>query len=185
MANFTAALIGGWVAKAKLFASQLNHLQEQLLKAPNFTDGSTHALMGDLIVADGGTATRSIDLKTSGQLGDGATHIWELAGILRVMDGGRIRLACLTLGLTGDVTLSNPSVQLYVVTSCDADGRLINLPVTNYSEGDFKVVLNCSAHTVDLYETVTPSGSIIKPGGGIGIAFFYGSRWYTGSANYA
>ncbi len=50
MSNFTRANPTGWVGVDPITPAQINHIDEQLVKAPNLTDGSSHAPAADVVM---------------------------------------------------------------------------------------------------------------------------------------
>lgn len=75
MANHTAVKVGGWAFREKLTATQITGIQERLLKCPNFSEGSTHSLTGDLNINAGGGSIYVYAPVTLGADGNARTTI--------------------------------------------------------------------------------------------------------------
>lgn len=54
MANFTAAKTGGWAFEDPVTHDQISTLQQHILKAPNFSEGSVHDTTGLILVGGSG-----------------------------------------------------------------------------------------------------------------------------------
>jgi len=179
MGNFTAAKAGGWAFREPLYSPQISHLQEQLLKAPNFTEGSTHSLTGDLTV---GTSNASkMILNLLGILGAGPTHFWTLGGFLnfdRTSSAGRILLSTSSLTLSGAGSIAPTAAAITVYTSLNGAPRSTTLAVTSdLKQGDWKIVANADAtYELTVYEP-GGAGVLVVPHGFMLAVSLNGTGW--------
>ena len=137
MANFLAAKVGGWAARQKLSSTQLTHLQECVLKCPNFSEGSEHTLSGNLIV--------------HGHLGG---HL--------IATGADVRPYTETLFLTRNRTLTRPGV--YFIESISASGITLFLdpPQGDDRLGATYVIANYdNTRSLDVATTGTTVGTVV------------------------
>ena len=179
MANHTAVKVGGWVFRDPIEAAEITGIQERLLKCPNFDEGSTHAAGGNIIVTDGGTAARKIAMRTSGELGTSVSHIWSVAGVIKMMSGGKLRLNATMTGMSTNLNLTYNGQQLWIVDDLYGATRVATLLNTGCESGDFIFFLNrddtntlvIQGETSGLWANVHPYH--------VGLAVHYGGVWYT------
>lgn len=124
MSNFVSIKVGGWAEEDPLTHDEINLFQEQLLKAPNLTDGSTHAPTAAFIIGGAGIQLAgtgrvrwrrlAVDYNTFG----GSAGIND-ADILDVtdMDGAARDLVLVTTGAAEGVRLTvNHAAGAYILT---------------------------------------------------------------------
>jgi len=137
MANFLPAKVGGWAARQKLLSTQLTHLQECVLKCPNFSEGSEHTLRGNLVI--------------HGHLGG---HL--------IASGADVRPHTETLILTENRTLTRPGI--YFVESISTAGITLFLdPPQGYDRlGATYIIANDdNTRSLDVVTTETTVGTVV------------------------